>query len=86
MNMYIGAKVLLHLFLILKLSASRTGLFPPEENVPNIHRMGGSVDTRAGLNAAEYIELSYTCRKSNPRPLASSSKPVLIPVQLSRLY
>jgi hypothetical protein len=65
MKMYVGATVLLHLFLSLEWSASRTGLFTPEESVPNIHLIGNWVDTTAGLNAAEYRKLSYSCPESN---------------------
>jgi hypothetical protein len=31
-----------------------------------MHRIGGDVNTRAGLNIAEYIKLYYSCWELNP--------------------
>jgi hypothetical protein len=47
-------------------STSRPGRFTPVEASPGAHLVGGSVGSRAGLDAVEKTDVSCSCRESNP--------------------
>jgi hypothetical protein len=78
MRAYGGVDVYIHIFLTSTLvggewSASRPGLFTPEERTPGTHWIGGWVDPRIGLDDMEEREF-LTLQGLDLRPLGQSAR------------
>jgi hypothetical protein len=64
-------------------SASRPGRFTPRERAPGTHWIGGSLNPRAGLDAAGKGKILH-CRESNPGSPAHSPSLYRLPETVAR--